>query len=196
MAFPNDVLSSVTYSAPFRGARNNSITHLRDYEDGGIALNDPSQGLEYQQWHARLINNQVLVTAPNTAEFVLFSESGLEEISLAFDQNMRYCLAYVQSGQAKMKWYDTTVGNFSTLTLPSGSITPRVALDDKRSSQLGNSDIILAYVRDCNLYFRKQRDRFLIEYLLSSNVGYGLMKVGMNTLQRFQFEFDPFRPCS
>lgn len=196
MGFQLDQLSTYPAPSPFIGSRSRSISKRRDFEDGGIALNDTSQGLLYQQWRAILINNQVLLTsATQTTPVVILSATGIEEISFSFDQDMRHCLAYVQNGNSKFLWYDPDVAEYVTIDLPSGTITPRVALDDKRPEFIDNSDIILAYVRDNNLYFRKQSDKFLTEYLLSTAVNYGLTKIGMGTALRFQFEFDLFHPA-
>jgi hypothetical protein len=64
-----------------------------------------------------------------------------------------------------------------------------VCLDDKRPLQNAVSDVILAYTRSGNLYFRAQRDRYLVEYPLATAVTGTLDKVGMNTVNRLQFEF-------
>ena len=195
MAFPLDKLSTTPQPGTFIGGRANLISKKRDFEDGGIALTDASAGLLYQQWRCRLIGTQVLLDAPNKSiPEILIDESGIEEISFSFDQNMRYCLAFMQNGIAKFRWFDATLERYDTIILPEGTITPRVSLDDKRASQLSKSDIILAYVRNNNLYFRKQRDRFLIEYLLKSNINYGLSKIGMSDIYRLQFELDLLTP--
>ena len=83
------------------------------------------------------------------------------------NQNADLHYAWVDAGVAKFHWYDTVTSSFQTLTLPAGSRTPKCTLDDKRPTQSGRSDIILSYVKaDNKLYFRKQRDRFEVEYLL------------------------------
>jgi hypothetical protein len=72
--------------------------------------------------------------------------------------------------------------------MDSDVITPKCSLDDKRQLQVSRSDIILAYIREGALYARQQRDRFDTEYLLKSDVGGYLRRIGMNVQQRFQFD--------
>ena len=182
---PENALSTTPVPAPFVGARARSISARVDFEDGGIAIQDPSQGNQYQVWRARLIGDDVILDAPTVPEFVLFSGEGITEISFTFDQNMRPALAFVQDGLAKLWWFDSVAGS-QVITEYPDSITPRVVLDDKRSTQLQNSDIILAYVRSGTLYTRQQRDRFTIEYTHSSGVT-PLIKIGFNRQLRLQF---------
>jgi hypothetical protein len=160
---------------------------LVDYELGGVALNDPSQGLKVRNWRLRLVGNDVRINADGVPEETLFTRSGITELSLTFDQNMRPYVAFVQNGQAILRWYDTLAQQQIFLDLDPATVTPRVCLDDKRPLQVGGSDVILAYVRDDNLYFRAQRDRFEIEYLLQTAVGGKLIRVGMNQKLRLQF---------
>ena len=188
---PDNELSSTVIQAPFMGARALGVTKTVDYVDAGIALNDPSAGLFYQPWRARLVGNDILVDAREVEEFVLYSDTGITEISFTFDQNMRPVLAFVKAGQAYLRWYDTAVGAQVVTALASDVITPRVSMDDKRSMQSSISDLILAYVRSGSLYHRRQRDRFLTEYLLAENISTGLIKIGMNRQFRFQFMLEP-----
>jgi hypothetical protein len=96
-------------------------------------------------------------------------------------------LAVVEAGQAKLQWFDTSVGEQVITFLDPDVVTPRVTLDDKRNRQSEIADVILAYVRLGGLYYRQQRDRFLIEYLLDAGPHTGINKIGMNKHFRLQF---------
>jgi hypothetical protein len=183
---PDNVLSTVPMPAAFIGARALPITKTVDYEDGGIALNDPSRGSNYQRWRGRLIKDDVILDAPEVEEFVLLNGENITEISFTFDQNMRPALAFVQNGVAKLRWFDTVAGA-QVITEYADAITPRVVLDDKRITQTSNSDIILGYVKAGKLYTRRQRDRFTIEYLMDDGPHIGLVKIGLNARLRLQF---------
>lgn len=198
---PNGTLSTIPVPARFSGARSLPITKTIDYEDGGIAFSDPSQGLLYQRWRARIVGEDVVFDAPTVAPVVVFSQPGVTEISFTFDQNMRPVIAFVAGGRGYLRWYDTAVGDQVVTPLATDVITPRVTLDDKRSMQSAISDIILAYKRGSNLYYRQQRDRFTIEYdptadmpepertetrALIARSG-GLIKIGMSRQLRLQF---------
>lgn len=183
---PDNVLSTVPVNAAFSGARALPVTRLVDYEDGGIAIQDPSKGSQYQRWRGRLLGNDIILDAPEVEAFTVFSGADITEISFTFDQNMRPAIAYVEAGVAKLWWFDTVAGAQVVSTYP-GAITPRVILDDKRFTQTSNSDVILGYVRDGALYYRQQRDRFTIERLLDAGPHVGLVKIGFNVQLRLQF---------
>lgn len=183
---PGNTLSSQFIGAPFVGARSLEVSDILDYEDGGVALNDASQGLQVKAWRGRLIGDSVVLDADGVAPVTIYTGQGITEISFSFDQNMRPVLAFVRDGLPFLRWFDGTVNQTVNYPLPTDAITPRVTLDDKRATQIGVSDVIVAYVRDGKLCTRQQRDRFLIEYV-HSDVPKGLIKIGMNTKDRLQF---------
>lgn len=212
MALPNNTLSTEVLPSAFLGSRGASVDPLLDYEDGGIDFNDPSEGHFYQWWRARVVDGtSIVVDAEYVPEQVLYTGTDITEVSLAFDQNMRPCLAFVDEGQAYLQWYDTSVSQQVITPLAPSVITPRVTLDDKRSSQTSTSDIVLAYLRDGVLRTRQQRDRFGIEYDPTEEVpepmrtqyrqqiaqSPGLVKIGMGHNLRVMFQLlnpIPFMP--
>jgi len=193
---PLNKLSSVPVYAPYLTPDNvERPSALVDYEMGGIALNDPSQGLQVLIWTVRYdpAIGHVSIFAPGVIETTIFIEFGITSLSLAFDQNMRPFVAFVQNGTAKFFWFDTVLGNTTITELPGDARCPQCCMDDKRDMQSsqGDNDIILAYVRGTGLYYRQQRDRYEIERLLQDPIpGTNLLKVGMNEGRRLQFEFE------
>lgn len=160
-----------------------------DYELGGIALNDPSQGLQYQVWVAYVRDGTIYARPEDGgAETAITSDTNITEVSLSFDQNMRPTLAYVANGVTKLYWYDTQIGGPTTTTF-AGAFSPFLTLDDKRESQLGTSDLLFFYLRDGSLYYRQQRDRFGVEYQLATGIPVSvdrIVRVGMGTNLRLQ----------
>lgn len=182
------VRSDADVRAPFVGARALPVSKIVDYEDGPVALSDTSMGLQYQRWTCLVVDDAVMIKALNTeSEWVIFSDSDITEVSFTFDQNALYTCAYVAAGVPKMRWYDSVAEAYVTTLLPADCINPRVSLDEKRQELSGDSDVILGYVRNKNVYFRVQRERYLTEHLWQENVPAGLIKIGMNTKLRFQF---------
>lgn len=166
-------------------------TRTVDYERGGVALSDPSLGLDVKTWRARLVGDQVRISAePYDTETVYLEASGITELSLAFDQNMRPMVAFMQGGAAKLNWYDSLAGEVVTTTLAAGTRSPYLALDDKRDGQSGSSDVILAYILGNRLCTRQQRDRFTIETTRKWFVGnaVSIKRMGMNAGLRLQWE--------
>lgn len=202
---PEDVFSTEVVHGRFTGARGLGVTKTIDYHEGGVGIQDVSQGLRYQRWRLRLLDagldeSRAMLSAPNTPEFELYAVPGMTEVSLAFDQNMRPALAFVDPTGSYFRWFDTGVG--AIVVAPVDGETPRIVLDDTRlvgSFGYQNNDIILAYKRAGVLYFRQQRDRFLIEYdptaalpeqrALIAESG-GLIKIGFNRQLRLQFQLE------
>jgi len=182
----NNSLSSDVVSGNFINGRFYPVSEFIDYESGGVAIQDPSKGLLYQIWSARLENDHVYISSGNTTEYSIFSGSNITEISFTFDQNMRFTLSYVEGGDSKLYWYDSAIPGMTITNFGTSFKNPRITIDDKRATQTSNSDIIMAYIKNGNLYYRQQRDRFNTEYLLKTGVS-KLKKIGMNDKLRLQF---------
>src|SRR5690606_40837110 len=126
MSLPDHVLSVVPVASQFSGSRALPVTGLVDYEVGGVALHNPSKGLLYQTWRARVLGQDILLGAPNTPEFVVYAGSAtITEVSLAFDQNMRPTIAFVECGRAKLLWYDSAIPGETVTELAADVITDR-----------------------------------------------------------------------
>ena len=173
-----------------------TVTDTEDYELGGVAIQDPSQGYYVKIWRGRISHGAryLLIGSADTPDTMWYDSGGfgrLTEVSLAFDQNMRPILAFVEAGAAKFQWYDTAIEQQVVTTLASDVRNPRVSMDEKRADFGTTNDVILSYLRGQNLYVRVGRDRYTIEYLIQSDIpeGYSLHKTGMNLGLRFQWEF-------
>lgn len=190
---PNQRLATDPLEADFYGPRNdNQInnTHI-DRDFGGVAFQDPTEGLLYQEWTGRVINNhtQVTIEAPNTPPIVVVTApEGISEFAFTFDQNMNVAVAYVTRGITYLNWYDTIAGQQVTTEFGWGFNNPRVTLDDKHTASTATSDIILAYLRNGHLYYRQQRDRYTVEYLLMEDFPGTLERIGLNDKNALQFE--------
>ena len=185
---PNNILSSTPVPAAFLSPRDFIPNELEDWDNGPIALSDPTYGLFARKWKGRYEDGNVIYSATGVADQVIYTAAGITELSITFDQNGNPCFAYVQDGAAKMRWYDSQAGDYAIFSLAADAITPKVALDDKRKNHTSQSDIILAYIRSGGLYMRMQRDRFGVEYTLNANVGGKLRRIGMSINYRMQFE--------
>lgn len=182
-------LSSRSVPAPILGGRAMSISIKEDFEDGPIDISDSSSGLFYQVWNGIASDQGVRLIkyAGNDEGYDVLSQLNITEMSFTFDQNGRPTIAYIQYGIAKIWWYDSTVGGMSTTVIGSGIGSPKIFLDDKRQTQTAISDMIVGYIKQKQLCYRLQRDRFLIEYVLATNVSGRLHKIGMGNNLRLQF---------
>lgn len=184
---PNHTFMMAPPSSPFLWGAELLSTDVESWEMGGVGISDPSKGLTHQLWHGVLDKDTgtVLLDAPNTPQFVLYSEAGITQMDFSFDQNMKPCLAFTQNGVAKFWWYNTVNLQYEIITL-TGAMTPLTLLDDKREGLLGSSDIILFYLRNGRLYYREQRDRFTVEYDSGISGVRRLVRVGFTEGLRVQ----------
>lgn len=196
MSLPNSTLSvTPSYSEwvyPFPEEFDNFV----DFEVGSSAIGSTVGGTDTHMWKIRYDGANIkLGRYDTTTETTLLTVPDLVKIALAFDQNMNPCYAWQNgaSGYTNLIFYDTSINAYSTITI-TGATSPCLTLDDRREQFSGSSDVIFAYIRNGNLYYRQQRDRFLTERLLKSGVTTELIRIGMNTKYRLQFQFRYYEP--
>lgn len=178
--------------------------NLQDWELGGVALNDPSQGLMVKVWHLQATKRagsddvDVTVSAPGVAPTLLFTVPGITEVALAFDQNMNPFVAYHQGSDAKIYWYDPTIPGMTHTTLPSGIRTMRCTMDERRAELVADGDIILAYIREGNFCVLYQRERYEVEHVMRTGVGARceLVSMARNRGNRIQWRFRNYENTS
>ena len=179
-----------------RGALLNpwSRKDTESFHWGPLAVQDPSAGLNVQLWTMRAVGPALVLGAPGVPESTWFTHSqNVIQASLAWDQNARPVVAFVDAGgSAFLRWFDPVPNAVVTDPLLYAT-TPRVTLDDSRPLNLGNSDVILGYVRDGLLRYRRQRDRFTVEHTPTQGVAgptapaSGLRHISMNSKLRLEF---------
>ncbi len=190
MSLPNDTASTIGVSGVFYDPDDNSRGPLEDFERGGVAVEDTSQGLLAYNWRMWVDGNDVLLQRDGASSAVIFSTGGIQDIAFAFDQNMRPTVAYRNSSETLLlRWYDSLTHTYRTDSFGVGR-NPRLSLDDKRLSQSSLADVIFAYIRGSTLYYRQQRDRYQTERVLKAGIPESvvLKTVGMTRGLRLQFE--------
>ena len=178
----------------FLNPRSKEYQVVESFENGGVALYDTSEGLLKYEWVAWTDGSAIYCKrVDQTTHSTLFKAENITEIDFTFDQNMRPCFTFVTNNICKIYWYNTLIANFEVTDLY-GIKNPRVSLDDKRTFNVANSDIILAYINsENNLCCRYQRERFTIEHQLSQLDGAtSLVKIGMDDKNRFSFKLRKF----
>lgn len=201
---PDNVLSTPNVPGDFLPPDDRPVGQhpVVAYELGGIALNDTSQGLQYQVWVFEITNFVHLVGGDGVSArpeaggspTVLYTGTGITEVSGAFDANMNPTIAFVENGLAKLRWWDASDSSYKITTLQ-GAANPRLTLDDKREAAGSSRDILLFYLlgsefTEKTFAHRRQRDRYAVEYVLATNLtrAVGLGRVGMGTHWRMQME--------
>ena len=161
-----------------------------DYEPGGIALQDTSQGLATATWVAQYTDGAVFLGIEGKDPQRVLDRAGVDMIGLAFDQAMRPMICFSENGEIWLWWYDPSVNKQSISPITQGQ-NPCITLDIHQREQAERSDVILAYQRGRALYMRQQRDRFTVEYPLSEESPGALDAIGMAKTSRLQFRFRP-----
>lgn len=168
-------------------------TKLVDRALGGIALQNTSEGLNYQIWEIYYESGSVRIKGlSNNLTYSLLSLDGITELSLAFDLSMNVSFSYVVNGEAFLSFYDAFTQSYTTLHLENCR-SPRMTYDDTREMQTNTSDVICAYINKetLQLCYRLSRDRFTIEYPLKSVAENArLIRVGMTDKLRLQFKIN------
>lgn len=172
--------------------RNKSTKFTESFEVGGKALMDSSEGLLVRNYQAYTDGNHVYFKPEDEETWVtVLSDTGITEIDITFDQQMRLHVAYVSDGTSKFYMFDVDESKQVIREYP-GIRNIRISLDDKRKDVgAGGSDIIVAYIRnDTNeLCYRVQRERYLQEHrsevvLDPTDI---LWKIGMGNNNAFLF---------
>lgn len=161
---------------------------ILDYELGGVDIRDPSEGLTVYLWKCFYKNGWITLKNPNK-EIQWLKVSGVTQVGLAFDFNMTPNTCYVVDGTTYLHWFDASSQEFITTNLGNSVTSPQISLDDHRKEFSYSSDIIFSYVKSGGVYYRQQRDRYLIEYYVGEvPEGLTLVQIGMNRKNRFQFK--------
>jgi len=189
---PGNTLSTTPVPGEFLAPDGRGFTPLEDRELGGVAHQDPSQGLMFKEWRAWIDDLGAIRVQPldlsQPALLITTGAVGSTYISLAFDRNMRVTVAWRKVNTVYLYWYDSLIEAYRTSEF-SGIRTPRLTHDDKRQRAGSSSDVLFFYLRDTHLCMRMQRDRYTIEYVLGTvELTHSLYRVGMTNKQRIQIE--------
>lgn len=154
---------------------------------GGVAIGNPSEGRQVKLW-AVSYNGTLIEVGPvgDSIEFTL-PAADVETVSLAFDNNMGIILNWkLSTGGANLYYFDTISGMYITRFF-SNITSCRVSVDDARNFNTSQSDVLFLYTLNDNLYWRQQRDRYDIEYLVAPTTK-KIRKAAMNVENRFQIQ--------
>jgi hypothetical protein len=166
------------------------------FERGGVALSDPSQGINSYTWTSsyNALSGTITLTNVNTGVPYVFVTgfTGLTSLSFAFDANMRPVLGYTNTvGASFIYFYDTVTEDYLEITLPAGSMYPKCCHDDKRDTmvQINKSDVLVFYLRNGIGYYRLQRELYNVERrVFTVTPDTVLEKVGMTKNLKLQLK--------
>lgn len=173
------------------------VSGLEDSEWGGSDLKNTDNGFLVAVWTVRVEDDKVLLFKNQEFHSVLWEQDDIADIALTFDQTMNPILAWRSvANELFLRTFDAFTQSFIITPFGLGKC-PRLSLDDKRPIGIYTSDIIFAYIKDNSLMYRQQREAFLIEHTIVSNLhsSQRLDRIGMGGLQ-FQFELSSYEEDS
>jgi hypothetical protein len=193
VSFPQNVVSTVPVESAFLLPDSADILLFESRERGGVAVGDGTQGRQVADWLASISFDGATINIQRTdgGAVTAFVTGGVNitEVSVSFDSNMNPSCAYRENGVVKFKWYNTLTALFQTDTYI--DVTSfKVSADDKRIQQSAISDVIFTYMVADVLYWRQQRDRYLVEYTAGTFPKYRIRRFGMTAVNRMQFELE------
>lgn len=153
---------------------------------GGIAVNDPSAGRQYQFWETFYDSGDIKMKPVTGSVEFTYTAPNATIVSGAFDQNMDPVVAWVDTGNVATIYYFGPSG-YTTLSVNDVS-SMRLVVDDSRDFYSAGSDILFCYVKNDVLCYRLQRDNYAIEYQIGAAYGKTLKRVGLTDKNRVQFE--------
>ncbi|AKF13962.1 hypothetical protein [Pseudomonas phage DL62] len=179
----------------FVGARaRRDISDVLDFCDGGVAIQDPSEGLFVRVWRTMLRNDGTYLGWEDGTNEVRIGDgidAGISTISLDFDSNMNYVFVFVRADKTgALSYFNVQQGRRIVVEL--GQVDyAKVALDDKRPGATAWAQVIVPYTRGGNMYVRTQNENYTQEHLEvdTGKVFRPLVKCGMGTNLRFQVQF-------
>lgn len=181
---PNNALSSQPITTEFFTPMRNDP--LIDFEFGGTALQNASEGLSQTLWKCFYENGSIKLSHDQQEQTVL-NVDNVAALSLGFDLSMRPVIAYLANSHCYLWFYDTAVSKQITADLGNGITFPQLSLDERRLVQSSNSDVILTYIRNNKMYMRLQRERFQTEYEITR--AKRLIQIGSMKNSRFGFAY-------
>lgn len=156
---------------------------------GGAQLNDAQLGINVQDWDGRVLSDVFYVSSPTHAESSIIPVVGAKTATFAFDRNMQPVVCWNTDTNSKLYFFNSLTDQFETMVL-TGIKRAMVFHDDVRDSATARSDVLMVYQKNTGLYYRQQRDRYAVEYLIRSIVAGQLASCGMGVANRLVFKME------
>jgi hypothetical protein len=160
---------------------------LRERVLGGTAIGNGSDGRMVKDWEISYAGGVITVNPVGGPAELTLAIAGVTSVSLGFDNNMAVAIAYMTAAGAHLYFYSTLTAGYDTYTVP-GATSCRACVDDPRTFDEGASDVLFGYVLGDNLYYRQQRDRYAVPYLVGAAAGGIASKMGATRGIRVKFE--------
>lgn len=154
---------------------------------GGSTLADGSAGIDFQDWQCTFDDVNIYVLPLTSGAGATVPMIGVSQASAAMDRSNQPNIAYIASGLCRLRWWDANAHVFTTTTFV-GATRILVVQDDPRDPMSSSCDVVVTYqLAAGGVYFRRQRDRYSIEYTAAAPADAGvrvLTSFGMGSKNR------------
>lgn len=159
---------------------------------GPVSLNDASEKLNNKFWAAYYDGNTNDISLDDLSggvTTILNEPLGVKVIRLAFDQNANDTYAWItETDVLKLRWFDTNLSSDVVVTIGTAQDVT-LTMDMKNQPSSPRSDILMFYLRSGAIYYRQQRDKYLIEYATPATNVARLLDSGIRKDYRFQVRY-------
>ena len=159
---------------------------------GPIALNASAGSLVDRWWAAWQSGGNVVIAGQQGAAYglptVVFAEAAeIVQITLTFDQLGRPLVFYkIADNNIKLYWFDPVLGENTISVFGQGS-SPYAIFDYPTKPSQSFTDAVMFYIgTDSQVKYRKQRDRFAVEYGIPDLFGSMILSAGLISENRVQ----------
>lgn len=159
---------------------------------GPALLNDSQGSLTERWWAAWQAGGNVVIAGAVSGDYgtptVAFAEVGvIDEITLTFDQLGRPLFFYkLSTNDLKLYWFDPVL-NDNTITVIGQGSSPKAIFDYPTDTNQSFTDAVIFYIgTDTQVKYRKQRDRYQVEYSIADLFGVNIISAGLTTENRVQ----------
>lgn len=127
---------------------------------------------------------KVLESSGDLVEEIIVPDAVM--VDLCYDQLDRHFVVWeVPESKIYIRWYNPLISQYATTLIAEGN-NPCCQLDDYRDRFIANSEILLFYQRGNRIFYRQQKDRYLVEYEVPHSLqDIRLETCGMGTNLRF-----------
>lgn len=162
---------------------------------GPIALSASDGSLVKRWWAAWQSGTDIVIAGAQGAAYglpvVLFEELGeVAQITLTFDQLGRPLVFYKLSDNGiKLYWFDPVLGENTISVFGQGNY-PTAIFDYPTRPSESFTDAVMFYIgTDSQVKYRKQRDRFAVEYAIPDAFGSRIISAGLTRENSVQVVF-------
>jgi hypothetical protein len=120
-------------------------------------------------WSLYYRNNNIQLVNPANVITFQIPLMNVISIDLAFDQLDREFIVWELPGnQVWMYWYDPNLAAHTMTQIAAGN-NPCCMIDERRDKMIPDSDVFIFYQVDDHVYYRLQRERYLIQHEIPHN---------------------------